>query len=302
MPLRYRAPYIPRLQRMPIGRTPGPKLGRRGPVPSGAIDTRPTGDMGTDLVKLANAITQQRAQDALANQILNTQAPPRAGLVAPGVSPTTGQPNVIRPGTPTFGSAPATGGMGELQMRQQLAQSDLADQLKRAQIAEHLARAQKLTTPPREQPAKPGKPGKYVAGSGDWANDSSTDRFNQIQADTDAQYGKNAYNSLVTNLNNIQDDGQGNLVVMQPDKSDPSKMVPVPIGISTADGMRLMQRYNAARVASGQDPIYPKAYPAPQGTNPNSGQPGGSTINPFAPKTNLEVRSLPYGSYIIDPQ
>src|SRR5262245_53742343 len=200
MPLRYRAPHMPYL---PVSRARIAPVARRGggAIAPGGIDTRSTGNIGGDIIKAIGNEIQMRRQNEVANQILNTQTPPRGALVAPGVNPATGQPNVIRPGTPTFGSAPATGGMGELELRQQLAQSDLADQLKRAQIAEHLARAQKLTTPPREQPVKPGKPGKYVAGSGDWANDSSTDRFNQIQADTDAQYGKNAYNSLVTNLN-----------------------------------------------------------------------------------------------------
>jgi hypothetical protein len=41
----------------------------------------------------------QAAQDAVANQLLQQHGwapPPRAGLVAPGVNPQTGQPNVLR--------------------------------------------------------------------------------------------------------------------------------------------------------------------------------------------------------------
>jgi hypothetical protein len=74
-----------------------------------------------DLVKQLGAAVQQQRQQALqnqvANQMMNTQVPPRAALVAPGVNPQTGAANVVRPTVMTTGTAPFTGGMDELQAR-----------------------------------------------------------------------------------------------------------------------------------------------------------------------------------------
>jgi len=35
--------------------------------------------------------------------------------------------------------------------------------------------------------------------------------------------------------------------------------------------------------------------------NPNSGQPGGTEVNPYKPANQLEARSLPYKSFFVDP-
>jgi hypothetical protein len=213
--------------------------------------------------------------------------------------------------------------VGELQMRQAMQQQDQANQLAQAKIASELALArsrqiasrgnlppggsgsrwrQQLT--PGGQPAQPGaqaggrggkagKPAGYVAGTGDVQNDSSTDNFSQIRADFDEQpgHGKGSFDTVVRNLGNMQDDGKGNMVLTDPNGK-------VLVSVAKGDVPYWTQRINAARAAAGQgylgDP--------PPGQNPNSGQPGGSQINPFVPKTNLEVRSLPYGSYMIDPQ
>jgi hypothetical protein len=53
------------------------------------------------------------------NPMLGTVAP-RAALVAPGVNPATGAANVLKAGVPTTGTAPITGGVNEIAVRQQL--------------------------------------------------------------------------------------------------------------------------------------------------------------------------------------
>jgi hypothetical protein len=218
------------------------------------VDLTPTGNPGVDLVKAINAAKIQGAQNALANQILNTQMPPRAGLVAPGVNPQTGQANVLPAGLPTVGTPPQSGGMGELQLRQQLAQQGLANQLKQAQIARELALTRSATTGRGTgqgsaagwaanlggggqggqggrgaQGGRGGKPAAYVAGSGDVTNDPGTDNFDQIRADADAQYGKGAFDTLTKNLSNLRPDGKGNMVLMKPrmDTSDSANPKPM---------------------------------------------------------------------------
>jgi len=314
MPLRFRAPYIPRLYPTRPVATRAPAAGRgRGAVGPGGIDASSTGNIGGDIVKAIGNQIQMNRMNAVANQILNTQNPPRAAWVG-GTAPAAG--------VPTTGSAPQTGGFGELQMRQQVQQQDLADQLQRAKLASEIALARQRSiasrgnvvsggsgsrwrqslgpgqpgqpTQPGQPSARPGKAGKpagYVPGSGDVENDSSTDNFSQIRADFDAQHGKGSFDTFTRNMGNVQDDGKGNLVLQ--DQNGKTLF-----SIPKTDAPYWTQRYNAARVASGQGYLGD----LPAGQNPNSGQPGGSQVNPFAPKSNLEVRSLPYGSYMIDPQ
>jgi len=321
MPLRFRAPYIPRLnQARPAAvRAPAAGRGGRGAVGPGGIDTSSTGNIGGDIVKAIGNQIQMNRMNAVANQILNTQNPPRAGAVGPVVNPKTMQ--VVGNITPTVGTSPLTGGVGEWQMRQQLQQQDLADQLQRAKIASEIALARSRSIASRGnavpggsgsrwrqslgpgqpgQPVQPGqpsarsgkagKPAGYVPGSGDVENDSSTDNFSQIRTDFDAQHGKGSFDAFTRNLGSMQDDGKGNLVLQDQNGK-------ILFSLPKTDAPYWQQRYNAARVAGGQGYLGD----LPAGQNPNSGQPGGSQINPFVPKSNLEVRSLPYGSYMIDP-
>src|SRR5437016_4677114 len=77
---------------------------------------------------IGQAIQQAKANQ-VANQLLNTAAPPRAawaGGAAPGA------------GVPLAGTAPSTGGTTELALRQQFQKEQLADQLERAKIASTL--------------------------------------------------------------------------------------------------------------------------------------------------------------------
>jgi hypothetical protein len=315
MPLRYQRPYLPRIYIPPRAAGARPGASRCGRAPAGSgVDTSSTGNVGGDIVKaIANTIQQNR-QNAIANQILNTQMPPRAGAVGPVVNPATGQ--VTSNITPTTGTSPLTGGVAELQMRQQLAQQNLADQLQAAKIAAQLALTRQRNVAARgggggggagmgsaarwkaylgggNQPGQPqrgGKGGKaapYQPGSGDVQNDPATDNFNQIRADFDAQHGKGAYDAFNRNLGNLQDDGKGNLTLTD-DKGETKFSIP------KTDAPFWTSRMNAARIGSGQGYLGD----LPAGINPNSGQPSGSQVNPIKVPDNLTLRSLPYDTWI----
>ena len=108
--------------------------------------------VGTDIGNLIQAIQTQRENQRLndvANQLMNTQNAPRAGLVDLGLNPQTGEPNVtVEPGYSSQGTQPATGGLDELKLRQAFQQQQLADAIKQAQLAKALA-------PPVAKPLTP---------------------------------------------------------------------------------------------------------------------------------------------------
>jgi hypothetical protein len=83
---------------------------------------------GGDIVSGINQILAQRRMDEVANQILSQ----RYGVQVPQ-----------KTGFNWWGGGGGGGGMAELQLRQQMAQQDLADQLKRAQIQNYLRLAQR---------------------------------------------------------------------------------------------------------------------------------------------------------------
>jgi len=337
MPLRFRAPYIPRLNQPRPGVVRAPAAGRgRGAVGIGGVDLTPTGNPGVDLVKAINATMQQNRQNAVANQILNTQNPPRAGLVGAGVNPATGQANVLPAHLNTLGSAPQTGGLGELQMRQAMQQQDLADQLQRARLASEIALArqrsiasrgnvapggsgsqwrQSLQSGQPGQPAQPGQPGQpgvrsgkagkaaaYVPNSGDVQNDPATDDMTKIAADFNATYGggsggkgqgPNLFSKFASNISNLRPDGKGNLVLTDPNGNPITDKDGLPsYSIPAKDATYWQRRVNAARARSGLGYLGDL-----EGTNPNSGQPAGSMVNPVAVDDNLTLRSLPNNTY-----
>lgn len=302
--------------RQPVAR------GGRGAFAPGGIDTASTGNVGGDLAKAIINTMQANRQNAAANALMN-QGP--TGQPGGGVTQNLGHlplsggapqdftlPTDNTGFGPNVGSLVHTGGMGELALRQQQAQQDAAqrtadlnEQYKRAQLAHTLAQTTALTTP---KPTKLGKPAPYVAGSGDVQNDPTTDNFNQIAADFNAQHGKDAYNVFTRNLSNLQPDGKGNLVLMRPatpdeKKADPNTPDNVPVtdknglpaySIPATDAGYWGDRYNAARLRSGQG----RLGPMPDGVNPNSGDASGSSqINPIAVTTPLQARALPAGTW-----
>jgi hypothetical protein len=121
--LQFRRPYLPRRYGSPYGQQ----------AAGGGINV---GQIGKGITDLVAAIQkgraqeqlqqQQQQQNAIANRLLNTSNPllgtvaPRAALVAPGVNPATGAANALRAGVPTTGTAPITGGLNEIAVRQQL--------------------------------------------------------------------------------------------------------------------------------------------------------------------------------------
>jgi hypothetical protein len=317
-------PYYPRLRFpyqsrgvQPRGGGGGGKGGAKGAF-GGAVDTSSTGNVGGDLAKAIMNTIQANRQNAAANQIMNTQTPPRAGAVGPVVDPATGQ--VTSNITPTVGTAPQSGGMGELQIRQQMQQQDLADQLQRAKIAAQLALAGKRgggggggggggvgagnasrwqqylggdqgSTNVPQGTKKGGKPAPYEPGSIDPLTDPNADKFPVVQADFDAQYGKGMYSKVVSRLGNTQPDDKGNYVV-QDDKGNTI------VNLPAQDASYWLARLNAARVRGGQQPVLSDKFPS---ANPNSGQPAGTEVNPYKPSNQLEARSLPYNSFFVDP-
>ena len=338
MPLRFRAPYIPRYFPRGAARGAGRAAAQR-PFAGGPADTSSTGNVGGDIVKAINNTITQNRQNALANQILNTQNPPRAGLVAPGVNPATGQANVIPTGVSTTGTAPQTGGVGQLQFQGQMNQQALADQIQRAKLATEMAKVPRGVNPgggsgnasrwrtsgqPGGQPGgqppqgKAGKPTAYVAGSGDVENDANTDNFGQIQTDFDAQHGKGQFAAFSKNLQNLRPDGQGNLVLMKPPADDSWKQTNpgdplqgwTPIqgknglnaySIPQSDAPFWTNRLNAARIRGGQQYLGN----LPDGVNSGSGVASGqSQINPIqipAQNPNLFLRSMPMGTWLKFP-
>lgn len=263
----------------------------------------------------SGAIAQQK-QDAVANQLLNSLpgagGAPRAQWVG-GEAP--------EAGVPTYGTAPASGGEAELDTRIKAARlaDELQQQQNRSQLAEIRARGalgggragrvlgsgdagawtaqgnagdggQGSGSGWGARGGKGQKQPKYEPGSGDIENDESTDDFGQIRADFDDAYGKGAYNKYAANFSSLKPDDQGNYTLT--DKSgNPEFSVP------GADAPMWLNRTNAARVKRGMAPVGPK----PSGSNPSSTAPAGSAENPFQPSSNLELRALPYDSYLIDP-
>jgi hypothetical protein len=162
------------------------------------------------------------------------------------------------------------------------------------------------------QRGRGGKQPAYVAGSGDVQNDESTDNFDQIRADFDNQYGKGAFDKFQAegggsevldkdgNLTGYSvggvtsTDANGNPVVKKP----PIATVPV------QDASMWMQRVNAARNKAGQQPVEKmigkdSVYGQPQ--NPGSTAKAGTAQNPIVAQSALHVRSLPFGTYVYDP-
>jgi hypothetical protein len=142
----------------------------------------------------------------------------------------------------------------------------------------------------------PQKHGTYVPGSSD-LNDPSSDNFDKIRADTDAQYGKGTYDTLVNGIssgNIIQDPKTGDFAIQ--DKN--GKTVKT---ISSSDALTILQRTNNARTAAGQQPVYPGGFGKPVGANPESNQAAGTDANPFKINSPMEGRSLPTGSISVLP-
>jgi len=292
-------------------------------------------NVGPDIAKAIGGMFQanrqakaQAARDAVANQLLQQHGwapPPRAGLVAPGVNPATGQPNVIPSWLPTAGTAPASGGVEELNMRINEAKA-------RAGIASELALAGQRTgggggrggggggaaggNASRWQQylggggqgagaaaGKAGKAAPYKPYSIDAETDSRADEFSNIQADFDAKYGKGMYGKVTPNLANAKAVTAEDVKAGTATQADTGKII-----VNDAKGNTILtlppdqaqywqNRFNAGSVAAGQKPVGPLT----GGVNPNSGTNAGTQTNPIKVESNLQLRALPYGTWIQGP-
>ena len=229
------------------------------------------------------------------------------------------------------------GGAAELQMRQEAAKEALSQQSVQEQIAQRQAAAKLASTKAAgvtvsggsssrwlqgggqqdgqgqggQQRGRGGKAPAYVAGSGDVENDESTDDFNQIRTDFDNQYGKGAFDQYQAEGGGQEQlDKDGNLIGYQitkggkPDANGNMVGAKPVATVPVQDASMWMQRVNAARLKAGQQPVEKmigkdSVYGQPQ--NPGSTAKAGTVQNPIVAQSTLQVRSLPFGTVIYDP-
>jgi hypothetical protein len=322
-------PYYPRVQNRP--QTAESDDVQRGMMIGSAF--------GKDIQGLGSALAggiQEQQQNQVANQLLAQYYPDQAGTTDPNADLSTDLPEDVSPDIGGTGTSDVQGnfqgGTAELKMRQDAAKQALGIQSVQAEIAQRQAAAKLAGTKAAGvslgggsssrwlqgggdgqggqsggQRGRGGKTPAYVAGSGDVENDESTDDFSQIRTDFDNQYGKGAFDQFQAEGGGQEQlDKDGNLIgysitgpktKAEPD-GKPIASVPV------QDASMWMQRVNAARLKAGQQPVEKmigkdSVYGQPQ--NPGSTAKSGTAQNPIIAQSTLQVRSLPFGTVIYDP-
>lgn len=317
-------PYYPRVQNRP--QTAETNDVQRGMLIGSAF--------GKDIQGLGSALAggiQEQQQNQVANQLLAQYYPDQAGTTDPNADLSTDLPEDVSPDIGGTGTSDVQGnfqgGLAELKLRQEAAKQALSLQSAQEQIAQRQAAAKLAGTKAAGVTLGGGsssrwqagggdnqgggygggqrgghntKPAAYVAGSGDVENDESTDDFSQIRTDFDNQYGKGAFDQFQAEGGGQEQlDKDGNLIGYQITKGDkPLATVPV------QDASMWMQRVNAARNKSGQQPLNKmigkdSVYGAPQ--NPGSTAAAGTQTNPIVMQSKLQTRSLPFGTWVTDP-
>ena len=316
-------PYYPRVQNRPQQVDDVSRGFAAGNMAGKALET-----LGT---AIANARTQAN-QDQVANQLLNQDYPstPADPNLDPDADMSTDLPEDVS--TDVGGTASPgqqgnfQGGTAELAMRmanakEQLGMQNLQSEIAQRKAAEALA-GQKAAGyrlgggsssrwlagdatggygGSSRWGTKPTKPAAYVAGSGDVENDDSTDDFSKIRADFDNQHGKGAFDQFQAQGGGQEVlDKDGNLTGYAVTDKAGKPLATVQV----QDAPMWMQRVNAARNKTGQQPI-PKmigkdsVYGQPQ--NPTSTEKPGTAGNPIVLQNKLQLRSLPYGTVVYDP-
>ena len=288
--------------------------------------------VGQQIGKLIGGVSgaiKSSQQDAAANALMNQQSTNTANAQAaadPDPDPLPDGSDNLNPTAATDPSGtqdptPFTGGVAGMKLQQQFQKDQLANQIQQAKYADQLASntntgiyAKPATPAPQgvqvsgntslwNQPGGGGinappasggkaatKPQKYVAGSGDVENDESTDDATQIKTDFEALHGTGTFHKFA---NNAQVDANGNYVV--PGKgsggtdANGNPLPPPPeLTIPKAEGDLFTQRVNAYKRKAGI-PYQPDL----------GGQ--GTQDNPLPMTSKLQVRSLPQGTWVVDP-
>ena len=295
--------------------------------------------MGKDFGSTIATLMNQGKQDKVANALLAQYYPDQAGTTDPNADLLTDLPEDVSPDIGGTGTSDVQGnfqgGAAELKMRQDVAKEALGIQSVQSEIAQRQAAAKLASTKAAgvtlgggsssrwlqgggQQDGQGGgqrggsrstKAPAYVAGSGNVENDESTDDFSQIRADFDNQYGKKGVFDQFQAENGGKEvlDKNGNLtgysVGQDIDKDGNPKGAPDAF-VPVQDAQRWMQRVNAARNKAGQQPIEKmigkdSVYGQPQ--NPGSTEKAGTQTNPIVLQTPLQTRSLPFGTWVYDP-
>ena len=287
---------------------------------------------------LAGGIQEQQ-QNQVANQLLAQYYPDQVGTTDPNADLSTDLPEDVSPDIGGTGTSDVQGnfqgGAAELKMRQDAAKAALSMQSVQAEIAQRQAAAALAGKKAAgvtlgsgsssrwqagggdgqgggygggQQRGRGGKAPAYVAGSGNVEDDEGTDDFSQIRTDFDNQYGKGAFDQFqAENGGEEQLDKDGNLigyaVGAKKDKTG-ATIGPPRATVPVQDASLWMQRVNAARNKAGQQPVNKmigkdSVYGQPQ--NPSSTAKPGTQTNPIILTSKLQTRSLPFGTWVTDP-
>ena len=225
-------------------------------------------------------------------------------------------PPTVAPGYSTAGTKPHTGGVAELDLQKEI----LAQQIQKASLANQLAEAggtgryAKRATPVTRQgvtmtgsgdsvwdqssgPAagrKKSRP-KYVAGSGNFETDETTDNPDQIRTDFEAFHPGLHLGDFAGATRDTSGNYISRVRLIKP--SSTKKAIPLPRSKRRSPkpkGDIVMMRMDAARKRAGL-PSNNGAVPAGFGTQDN---PVPLTGDPT--KSSLQLRSLATGTWVID--
>lgn len=305
----------------------------------GAGDVARGLQVGQEIGKLIGGVAgavKSSQQDAAANALMNAAPTAQANAQAaqdPDPDPNPDGTDNLAPTAATDPSGtqdptPFTGGVAGMKLQQQFEDDQLSRQVKQAQLAETLARTSgtggfaKKATPVTKQgvtmsgsgnsiwdgtnPPATGRSGssstkqpKYVAGTGDYENDATTDDAGQIKADFEAFHP-----GLYGKFQGATRDDQGNYVIPGKGKgtqtTDASGNVvttpPEPEAvIPKEEGDIFQQRIQAAKRRAGIPYTDPDLKASGLGTADKP-----VIVDQSQPGANLRMRSLPPGTVVQD--
>ena len=291
--------------------------------------------VGKLLSGLGSAIQGAR-KDAAANALMtgqNISAQPGAGVTqdlgtlpadngaAPDDSWTLPDSSALAGDTTgTVGGLLGTGGVAEMKARQQMESDQLDTALKKAKLADYIASTQgtgsyaKRATPAEKgvtvsgatspwsgagsgaatdgttsTTSKGGKAQKYVPGSSDVENDPSSDDPTKIRSDYEAYHPGSDFGDF---SRASIDPTTGDYVI----KGKNGEIVET---VPKTEGDIYRMRMDAAKRKAGIP--YTPSIPG-KASDPSSTLAPGTQGNPIVPQGQLHLRSLPAGTWVIDPK